>query len=144
MGFLVGKSAKPQTDTLSLKPKTDEPKTTNTAAENNVQSSPAPSKADSTAFDVGRLCRAIAEHETHNCRDGGNSVAVNNCHGFRVAGKFLPFKSKADSYAKCEKLWMSGAYSGGLPTMKDAKKWSGNDRAQTWQKNVTHFYYTLK
>jgi len=144
MGFLVGQSEKPKTDTQSLKPIDNEPKRPAADIKAPVQSSPAPSKAVSTAFDVSRLCRAIAEHETHNCRDGGNSVAVNNCHGFRVAGKFLPFKDKADSYAKCERLWMSGAYSGGLPTLADAKKYSGNDRATTWQKNVTHFYYTLK
>lgn len=101
-----------------------------------------PEVTSKSGFDVAQLCRAIAEHETHNCEDGGNSVAVNNCHGFRVAGKFLPFKTKAESYAKCEKLWMS-AYSGGLPTLADAQKWSGNDRAYTWQKNVIHFYYSL-
>lgn len=142
MGFLVGQSDKPKADTALPKPKQDEPKRPAADTKAPVQSSPAPSKANSTAFDVSKLCRAIAEHETHNCRDGGNSVAVNNCHGFRVAGKFLPFKSKADSYSKCEALWMK-AYSGGLPTLADAKKWSGNDRAQTWQKNVTHFYYAL-
>ena len=128
---------------MSVKPQTGPIKT---LVKSNDQQTPVSSTSKVTSkFSVAQLCRAIAEHETHNCRDTGpgTSASLNNCHGFRVNGKFLSFQTKAQSYAKCEKLWMTKTYSGGMPTLADAKTYSGNDRAQTWLKNVTHFYYTL-
>lgn len=89
------------------------------------------------SYDVKKLCRAIAEQETHNCRDGGNSVAVNNCHGIGGAGKFRRYASKAASYADCERIW--SANYGRFPDLKLAAKWSGGN-GKNWLKNVTHFY----
>lgn len=101
--------------------------------------------ANEAPYDVAKLCRAIAEHETHNCRDKTNSTAVNNCHGIRTWKNGVPhfkrFASRDGSYTDCERIWT--AYYGRFPDLALAKKWSGNDKAQSWLNNVTHFYNTL-
>lgn len=91
------------------------------------------------SYDVKKLCRAIAEQETHNCRDGGNSVAVNNCHGIGGAGNFRKYATKADSYADCERLWTTNY--GKFPDLVLAKRWSGGS-GEMWLENVTSYYLT--
>jgi hypothetical protein len=41
-----------------------------------------------------------------------------------------------------KRLWAEG-YGGRLPTLKDAKVYSGSDRHVAWYTNVLHFYDTL-
>lgn len=103
-----------------------------------------PKQQTEGTFSITQLCRAIAEQETHNCRDKTNSTIVNNCHGIKPGGKFKSYANKSQSYADCARIWTkTGLYSGGLPTIKDAQRWSGGDGVN-WQRNVLHFYYTLK
>ncbi len=62
---------------------------------------PAPS-----TFDLDKLAKAVAIHETGNCTAKRGAALYKNCHGFRVSGKFLRFNSTDESYAKFKKLWM--------------------------------------
>ncbi len=90
------------------------------------------------SYDVSKVCRAIANHETHSCQDKTNFTAVNNCTGIKSNGKPQAYKTQAASYRDCEYVWSN--FYGRLPDMALAQKWSGNDRAETWLNNVISYY----
>lgn len=91
--------------------------------------------------DLDRLAKAVAKHETANCTKG--SAKVNNCFGIMAWSKgkrhFKLYPTKEASYEDFKRLWAKSY--GGFPTLAKAKKYSGNDRAHIWLRNVTKFYY---
>lgn len=93
--------------------------------------------------DLDKLAKAVAMHETANCTKG--SARFNNCFGIKYAGKFARYATKEASYADFKRIWSkpTGYYRGQFPTLALAKKYSGNDRASIWLKNVSHFYSSL-
>ena len=80
------------------------------------------------------ICKAIAVAETSNCTRG-TALTHNNCFGIKENGAFVHFSSKARSFRSCEYNWEKH-YGGVVPTMKEAIKWTGNDRPITWLKHV--------
>lgn len=94
--------------------------------------------APSRAFDLDRLAIAVAQHETADCTKGVG-VTHCNCHGIRQNGAFVRFDSRAASYHSFKLNWLKH-YGDHFPTFADAVKYSGNDRADAWLKNVTQFY----
>lgn len=100
-----------------------------------------PSTALGTALNLDRLSVAVAMQETHNCKDKQGSALVNNCHGFKKNGQFMKFNNQAESHAYFKQLWAKSYKS--FPNLRLAQIYSGNDRAQTWLKNVTYYYYNL-
>lgn len=91
---------------------------------------------------------AVAMHETKNCTDpkAVTSRARNNCHGImhwpngvRTQRRFPNIQASHEAF---KDLW-TRKYGGRLPTMKDAEKYSGNDKAKAWHDNVHAFYHSL-
>jgi hypothetical protein len=98
-------------------------------------------------YDIDRLARAVAQHETGNCTLGYGSM-YNNCFGIKN-GRTAPCKSigmnrmciydtPEDSYVAFKKIWSK--WYNGMPTMYKAERWSGNDNKYAWYRNVTNFY----
>ncbi|MFA5828906.1 MAG: hypothetical protein WC843_00200 [Candidatus Gracilibacteria bacterium] len=98
-----------------------------------------PSTALGTALNLDKLSVAVAMQETHNCKDKTGSALLNNCHGFKKNGKFMKFNNQAESHAYFKQLWAKSYKT--FPNLRLAQIYSGNDRAQTWLKNVTYYYY---
>lgn len=98
-------------------------------------------KPKTIAVDLDKLSMAVAMTETHNCRDTKGAALVNNCHGFKKNGKFIKFSSPAESHAYFKQLWAKSYKI--FPTYRLAQIYSGNDRPNTWLKNVTYYYYNL-
>ncbi len=67
----------------------------------------APKASVVASYDLDKLAKAIALHETGDCTAKVGSALYHNCHGFRVSNHFLHFQTKAESYAKFKKLWTS-------------------------------------
>jgi len=98
--------------------------------------------------DLDRLSRAVARHETSSCTKGYGKE-YNNCHGIKN-GRTAPcpkvgrnsmciYKTREDSYKAFKKIW-AVVYEGNIPTLKEARRYSGNDKAHNWLKNVLNFY----
>lgn len=87
--------------------------------------------------DLDKLAYAVAWHETHDCALG-SGVTHNNCFGIKPNGKFRWYATKEESYSDFKRIWR--AYYGKFPTVALARKYSGNDRPQTWIKNVSEVY----
>jgi len=49
------------------------------------------------------------------------------------------YKTTQDSFEDFKRIW-SKSYKI-FPNIKLAKKWTGNDRPNTWLKNVTFYYF---
>lgn len=95
-------------------------------------------------LDLDKLAYAVARHETGNCTVKRWSSLVNNCFGIRECsgGKchgFKKYATKEESYKAFKDLWVRW-YGWEFPTMQHAIKYSGNDRAEIWLKNVLYFY----
>jgi hypothetical protein len=94
-------------------------------------------------LDLDKLAYAVAMHETKNCGLNYGSSAVNNCFGIMTwpngKRRFKHYSNPSESYADFKRIWT--AYYKGFPTIAKAKKWSGNDRASAWLRNVNHYYY---
>ena len=92
-------------------------------------------------FDIDKLARAVAQHETRNCTLW-NSATRNNCFWIMTWARwFREFKSydtKEDSYKDFKRIWTS--YYGWMPTYAKAKRYSWDDRVTAWLNNVLHFY----
>ena len=88
-------------------------------------------------MDIDRLAAAVAAHETCNCTCG--TADRNNCMGIRRGGAFAIYSSKESSYEHFKRIWgdPDGYYRGAYPTIGLARKYSGNDRAEDWLRNVT-------
>jgi hypothetical protein len=106
-------------------------------------------------FNLDKLAKAVAMHETGDCTAKRGAALVKNCHGFRVNGHFLKFNDKSESYAKFEKLWLRDYQE--FPDLRLATAWvcgwqhlkkngtvpcaGGNPKA--WLVSVTEFYKSL-
>jgi len=99
------------------------------------------------AVDMDKLAWAVAMHETKNCtaRNAVTGRARNNCHGImswpngqRTQRTYPNIQASHDAF---KELWVR-AYGGRLPTMQDARKYSGNDQAAAWHANVHAFYHS--
>lgn len=92
---------------------------------------------------LDKLAVAVAVAETSNCTTG-MALTKNNCHGImtwasgRRTGRW--FATRAESFAAFKSLW-TRLYGGRFPTMADAKRYTGNDRAATWLGIVTAVYH---
>jgi hypothetical protein len=96
-----------------------------------------------TTVDMDALARAVAWHETKDCTLGYGKE-YNNCQGIK-RGSIVPcdigrnrmciFSSKEESHEAFKKVWTIG-YGGRMPTIADARVYSGNDRADIWIANV--------
>lgn len=100
-----------------------------------------------TKFSPYKLCIAIAGHETAFCSNEHIGPRLyNNCTSimsWRNGKRYIrKFATKTDSIKACAKLWND--HYGGMPTMKQAIRYSGNDKAADWLKNVTYFYINLE
>ena len=97
--------------------------------------------------DINKLAKAVARHETWNCKLW-YWKEYNNCFGIKNGGtapckkmgrnNMCIYNSPAESYDAFN-IIRSKWYKT-LPTLALAKKWSGNDRASEWLKNVLFFY----
>ncbi len=67
-------------------------------------------------YDLDKLAKAVAMHETGDCTAKVGSALYNNCHGFRKNNKFLHFKAKQESYVYFEDLWQRNY--GGFPDLR--------------------------
>lgn len=92
-----------------------------------------------------KLCKAIAVAETSGCTDG-TAIKRKNCHGIMAwdkDGNRFPryFKSHDDSQKMCIEIWKRSYKK--FPDIALAKKWTGNDKSNTWLSIVTQKYYSL-
>jgi hypothetical protein len=90
-------------------------------------------------IDIDVLAYAVGKIETNNCNVDRGSALLNNCHGFKVKGKFIAFETQEESYAYFKKLWLT-KYCDCLPTPHLAKKYSGSDGI-LWRQNVIAVYH---
>lgn len=99
--------------------------------------------AETTSLD--KLAKAVAMQETHGCKDKTNFTAVNNCHGIRKwDGKNLVparYATKKESYDDFKDIWIRLYGGRDIPTLADAKRYSGDDRAEIWHRNVLIFLH---
>jgi hypothetical protein len=51
------------------------------------------------------------------------------------------YNTPEESLEAFKKVWLEG-YGGKLPNLRIAQVYSGNDRAETWLKNVLNFYHS--
>lgn len=142
----------PETKVLSTTaPKTVNTKTVvakkTTAAKTTTKATPKTTTATKTItstvnYDLDKLARAVANHESHNCADKTLATSRNNCHGIMtwINGKRTPrtFATKEDSYEYFKNLWAKSYKS--FPNLRLAQIYSGNDQAHTWLRNVIAYY----
>lgn len=88
--------------------------------------------------DLNKLAYAVAQAETSNCTEGVGKTK-NNCFGIRRKGAFVSYGSPEESYEDFKNVW--SRYYGGLPTIAKARKYTANDKPETWLKIVNHYYY---
>jgi hypothetical protein len=88
------------------------------------------------AYDVHKVCKAIAWSESTGCRNAVN----NNCHGLMYwdssgVRHLRKFKSTAESFRECERVWTK--FYGALPTKENGLsiKYNGADHDDQWLKN---------
>lgn len=101
----------------------------------------------SPSFDIDKFARAVAQHETWNCSKW-TGIKYNNCFGIKnwsiapcekiSSSWFCIYENTQDSFEAFKKI-RSTAY-GELPTLAMAERWTWNDRAEIWRKNVLNFY----
>ena len=103
-----------------------------------------------TLVDLDKLAYAVAKHETASCTKG-YGAEYNNCIGLKN-GSIAPcerigrnrmciYNTPEESLEAFKKVWLEG-YGGKLPNLRIAQVYSGNDRAETWLKNVLNFYHS--
>ena len=104
-----------------------------------------------TSFDINALAKAVARHETASCTKG-YGAEYNNCFGIKWGrtapcdkvgrNKMCIYDDPQESYEAFKKIWST--WYGELPTLEAARRYSGNDRAETWRNNVITFYHEYK
>lgn len=100
------------------------------------------------AYDVVKVCQAIACSET-SCGKDGTARSRNNHHGImkfwiengerKRTAKY--YKRPEESYRDCERIW--NTYYKRLPDLELAIRWTGNDNAETWLSNFWITYNSL-
>ena len=102
----------------------------------------------SEGFDIDKLARAIARHETWNCTLW-YWATHNNCfwikHWNTAPCPWVPklamckYSTPEESYEAFKIIWNKWYI--WMPTLAMAERWTWKDRAQAWLNNVTNFYY---
>lgn len=102
---------------------------------------------DKNTFDIDKLAKAVAMHETADCKKW-TWIKYDNCFWIRngntapckktSAWGFCIYDTPSESYKAFKKIWSKNY--GWLPTLQMAKRWSWNDRPEEWKNNVLHFY----
>lgn len=91
---------------------------------------------------IDKLAYAVAMAETKDCTLWAG-VSHNNCFWimdfWSYGRKYRKYSSKEESYKDFKKIWKK--YYWWFPNYAKAKKWTGNDRVQTWLNNVKFYYY---
>lgn len=87
-------------------------------------------------------------HETANCTKGYGAM-YNNCFGIKNGNtapcekignsRMCIYERPEQSYEAFKTIWTKWYIT--FPTLRHARAWSGNDRAENWLNNVTYFYY---
>jgi len=94
---------------------------------------------------MDKLAMAVAMHETKNCTLGVGATHL-NCFGIRKWNghqlDWARYNSKKEAYIDFKEIW-GRMYGTTTPTLANARRWSGDDRAVAWHNNVTHFIKTL-
>lgn len=90
-----------------------------------------------TLLDLNKLAYAVSMQESKGC-DSYIARMYNNCFGIRRGGKWQAYVRQEDSFADFKQLWAK--YYKRFPDLALARKYSGDDRAEAWLKNVTYFY----
>ena len=98
-------------------------------------------------FNINKLAYAVAYHETKNCQLWYGKK-YNNCFWIKQnrtarcdkvgRNKMCIYKTPEDSYKAFKIIWSKWYW--WLPTIEMAKRWSGNDRAKEWRRNVLYIY----
>jgi len=105
-----------------------------------------PKKLLPDGTDLEKLAKAVALHETNDCTKGNsaiihkNAFGIRECYGGRCYG-FKTYRNCEESFLDFERIWSS--YYNKFPDIELARKYSGNDRADSWLRNVKNFYSTL-
>lgn len=96
-------------------------------------------------FNIDILARAVAQHETANCKVGTGKY--NNCFGIRngntapcsqiSSSGFCIYETPEDSYEAFKIIW-SKVY-GGFPDVAKTNKWTKTQQTE-WLNNVTYLY----
>lgn len=99
-------------------------------------------------FDINKLAKAVARHETASCTKWYGKE-YNNCFWIKNwntapcpkigRNRMCIYATQEESYEAFKKIWIK--WYGGMPTLASSRRWSGNDNAGNWMKNVTSFYY---
>jgi hypothetical protein len=102
----------------------------------------------SKELDIDRLAYAVAMAETHNCTKWYWKTH-NNCmgikHGNTVPCPWVPkmamckFDTPEESYEAFKKIWQTWYIT--FPNRELSIRWTWNDRADSWLRHVTHYYY---
>lgn len=93
-------------------------------------------------YDLDRLAHAVACAET-SCGRDGTAIHRNNHFGimcWKKDGSRFPcyFDSKAESYAAFKRIWAKSYKS--FPDMAMARRWTGDDNAESWLHTVRVVY----
>ena len=92
-------------------------------------------------LDLDKLVRSIAMHETKGCTIG-SGASHNNPGGVMTwktgTRKFKYYNNCEEGYEDMKRIWRT--YYKTYPNIALAKKWSGNDRAHSWLRNVNYWY----
>ena len=139
MSFFNGGVVKPQTTISSTLANVQKSKS---VSRPNIHSNT--DNHQSQHVDLDKLYLAVAYAESGNCKTAWHQKA-NNCISIMswAGGRrhLRSFASRNDAKNYFKKLWVR-SYGGRLPTLKDAIKYTGNDKAKAWHKNVMTFYTT--
>lgn len=108
---------------------------------------PAPVIHEAAGYDIDKLSNSVSNQETAGCTLGYGKE-YNNCHGIKN-GNTAPcpkvgrnnmciYSDPSESHAAFKIIWKR--WYDGLPTLEKARRWSGNDRAEAWLRNVMNHY----
>ena len=99
-------------------------------------------------FDLDKFAKAVARHETASCTKWFGKE-YNNCFwlkNWRIAPckkiwrmRMCIYDTPEESYEAFKKIWKEW-YGNKFPSYRAVQIYSGNDRANIWQANVTKFY----
>jgi len=96
-----------------------------------------------TILDIDKLATAVALQETKYCTSPNSPTANkrNSCWGVMGKNGLKAYKTKEDGEADFKRIWTK--YYGGIPTFEQAKRYSGNDKAEAWYYNVLFAYNNI-
>lgn len=126
----------------------EEPKAPQTGKKETVsKKEPETQNLDKNTFDIDKLAKAVAMHETADCKKW-TWIKYDNCFWIRNGNTapckktstwgFCIYDTPSESYKAFKKIWST--HYGWLPTLEMAKRWSWNDRPEEWKNNVLYFY----